>query len=123
MSKPAAPRPSLDASAAVMSLPPPAVDTPAPPVEGQTAAAFHSVRLTELTPGGGDAIDPVGTSALVVPAEDADTSPPPDEPEESACFGAAFHDEDDTWPALRSSPIWLPNSAVTGDVNGNFPKP
>ncbi|KAK3272143.1 hypothetical protein CYMTET_19543 [Cymbomonas tetramitiformis] len=90
-----------------------------------TAAAFHSVRLTELAPGGGDAIDPVGTSALVVPAKDADTSPPPDEPEEPACFGAAFADEDDTdWPALRSSPIWLPKaSAVTGDVHDDFPKP
>ncbi|KAK3232990.1 hypothetical protein CYMTET_56686 [Cymbomonas tetramitiformis] len=125
MSKPAASRPSLDASAAVMSLPPPAVDTPAPPVEGPTAAAFHSVRLTELAPGGGNAIDPVGTSALVVPAEDADASPPPDEPEEPACYGAALDDEDDTdWPAFRSSPIWLPkSSAVTGDEHGDFPEP
>ncbi|KAK3242955.1 hypothetical protein CYMTET_47383 [Cymbomonas tetramitiformis] len=81
------------------------------------------LRLTELAPGGGGAIDPVDSGALVVSAENADTSPPPDGPEEPACYGATFPDEDDTWPAFRSSPIWLPNSAVTGDVEGNLPEP
>ncbi|KAK3242390.1 hypothetical protein CYMTET_47914 [Cymbomonas tetramitiformis] len=103
MSRLAALRPSLDASVAVLSLPPPAVDPPAPPAEETAVAAFRSVRLNELAPGGGDAIDPVDTGALVVSMENAATSPSPDEP---ACYGAVFHDEGDTWPVFRSSPIW-----------------
>ncbi|KAK3251131.1 hypothetical protein CYMTET_39523 [Cymbomonas tetramitiformis] len=90
-----------------------------------SSTAFHSVRLTELAPGGGDAIDPAGTGSLVVPAEDADAFPPPDEPQEPACYGAALDDEDGTdWPAFRSSPVWLPKySGVTGDEHDNTTKP
>ncbi|KAK3242971.1 hypothetical protein CYMTET_47358 [Cymbomonas tetramitiformis] len=99
-------------------------NTPAPPTEQPTAAAFHSVRLSLPALGGGDAIGTVDSGSLVVHTTDDAASPLPDGIEEPACYGAVFPDEDDTdWPAFRSSPVWLPNSAVTGDVNGKFPQP
>ncbi|KAK3260576.1 hypothetical protein CYMTET_30473 [Cymbomonas tetramitiformis] len=100
-SKPAPPRPPLTA--------PPAAALPATPL---APASFQSVRLSLPAPGGVGDIPAVDHGALAVPAPE-DVGPPiPDEPVGSAHI---FHDDDTDWPAFRSSPVWLPNSAVTGN--------
>ncbi|KAK3288984.1 hypothetical protein CYMTET_3565 [Cymbomonas tetramitiformis] len=74
-SKPAAPRPAPGASATALSVPPPAVDPPAPPAAQETRAAAHSIRLSEPAPGGGGVIPTVDDGTLVVPAA-GDSAPP-----------------------------------------------
>ncbi|KAK3285796.1 hypothetical protein CYMTET_6612 [Cymbomonas tetramitiformis] len=117
-SKPAAPRPAPGASATALSVPPPAVDPPAPPAAQETPAAAHSIRLSEPAPGSGGVIPAVDDGTLVVPAA-GDSAPPL---QDGPAFCAAVPDDDVDWPAFRSSPVWLPNSAVTGDVYGNLPE-
>ncbi|KAK3279009.1 hypothetical protein CYMTET_13090 [Cymbomonas tetramitiformis] len=110
-SRPAPPRPPLK--------PPPADTTPAPPAKPAAAAAFHSVRLLPLAPEGDVAIDTLGGAPPVVPTAGEQASPPQEEPTASAF---AMHDEETDWPAFRSSPVWIPNVVVTGDVEGNLPE-
>ncbi|KAK3259242.1 hypothetical protein CYMTET_31757 [Cymbomonas tetramitiformis] len=117
-SKPAPPRPPLD--------PPPADTAPAPPavpaVDAAVDAAFRSVRLLPPAPGGGDTIDDDDGDALVVPTAEDLAPPLPDEPVGAAL---AFQDEDTDWPALRSSPVWVPHIPGAGVVIGTQlePKP
>ncbi|KAK3256721.1 hypothetical protein CYMTET_34157 [Cymbomonas tetramitiformis] len=106
-SKPAPPRPPLD--------PLPTGTAPDPPAVPTVDAAFQSARLSPPAPGGGDTIGTDDGDALVVPAAEDLAPPLPDEPVGAAL---AFQDEDTDWPALRSSPVWVPHVPGAGVVIG-----
>ncbi|KAK3234903.1 hypothetical protein CYMTET_54856, partial [Cymbomonas tetramitiformis] len=99
--------------------PPPAGNAPAPSADSGLEPAFRSVRLQLPTSGGDDAVDPVDAAATVVHVEVSDAPPLVDGPVGASL---AFQDEDTDWPALRSSPVWVPHVPGVGVVIGTQPQ-